>query len=240
MSLFDCPPLSLFIDKKDGFMPSLIARLRASLALSLVCANLFVATLQPAAAATGSVQLLEQWLQQTKSGSAQFSQTVSNAKGPAQAPASGSFSFERPDRFRWDYAKPYRQVIVSDGTQLWTYDHDLDQVTVTPVTQAFKGTPAAIFAGADLTRLFTLQAQPDAGGLQWVQATPKSKDSNFDWIRIGLRTTAQGPEVAELQLRDAFGQVSTMRFTQTRRNPVFAAGSFRFTPPSGASVISQP
>ena len=193
-----------------------------------------------AQAAGDSVQLLQQWLRQTQSGQADFTQTVSNPKGPAQAPAAGQFAFERPDRFRWDYTKPYTQVIVSDGKQLWTYDHDLDQVTITPVTQAFKGTPAAIFAGTDLTRLFTLQAQPDAGGLQWVQATPKAKDSNFDWIRIGLRSTPQGPEVAELQLRDAFGQISTMRFTAMQTNPTFASGSFRFTPPKGASVIQQP
>ncbi|MGA8009247.1 MAG: outer membrane lipoprotein chaperone LolA [Thiomonas sp.] len=220
-------------------MTNLIARGRPVLAGLLLGCCLFAAALPSAVAAT-SVQLLEQWLQQTKSGSAQFTQTVSNPKGPAQAPASGQFAFERPDRFRWDYAKPYRQVIVSDGKQLWTYDHDLDQVTITPVTQAFKGTPAAIFAGTDLTKLFALQAQPDAEGLQWVQATPKSKDGNFDWIRIGLRTTAQGPEVAELQLRDAFGQISTMRFTAIARNPALAADRFRFTPPKGASVITQP
>ncbi|WP_449371552.1 outer membrane lipoprotein chaperone LolA [Thiomonas sp.] len=210
-----------------------------SLMRLFLAGGLLAASLHAAFAAS-SVQLLEQWLQQTRGGSAQFTQTVSNPKGPAQAPASGRFAFERPDRFRWDYTQPYAQVIVSDGKQLWTYDHDLDQVTITPVTQAFKGTPAAIFAGTDLTRLFTLQAQLDAGGLQWVQATPKAKDSNFDWIRIGLRNTTQGPEVAELQLRDAFGQISTLRFTAIQHNPTFAPGSFRFTPPKGASVISQP
>ncbi|CUA97628.1 outer membrane lipoprotein chaperone LolA [Thiomonas bhubaneswarensis] len=220
-------------------MISLIARRRALLRAALLVGALLAAA-APAAMAATSVQLLEQWLKQTRGGSAQFTQTVSNPKGPAQAPAAGQFAFERPDRFRWDYTKPYAQVIVSDGKQLWTYDHDLDQVTITPVTQAFKGTPAAIFAGTDLTRLFTLQALPDANDLQWVQATPQAKDSNFDWIRIGLRSTMQGPEVVELQLRDAFGQVSTMRFSAIKSNPVFAADSFHFTPPKGASVIRQP
>ena len=73
-----------------------------------------------------------------------------------------------------------------------------------------------------------------------MQATPKAKDSNFDWIRIGLRNTAKGPEVAELQLRDAFGPISTMRFTAMQTNPSFAPDSFRYTPPKGASVIQQP
>ena len=220
-------------------MNALNTRWPASLTRIVFALGLLAAGL-PAAFAATSVQLLEQWLQQTKGGRAEFTQTVSNPKGPAQAPASGQFAFERPDRFRWDYTKPYAQVIVSDGKQLWTYDHGLDQVTITPVTQAFRGTPAAIFAGTDLTRLFTLQAQADAGGLQWVQATPKAKDSNFDWIRIGLRNTAKGPEVAELQLRDAFGQISTMRFTAMQTNPSFAPDSFRYTPPKGASVIQQP
>lgn len=220
-------------------MTSLIAR-RKLLLLAPALASGLLGLAAPAALAATPVQLLEQWLQQTRGGSAQFTQTVSNPKGPAQAPASGQFAFERPDRFRWDYTKPYAQVIVSDGRQLWTYDHDLDQVTISAVSQAFKGTPAAIFAGGDLAQLFTLQAQPEAGGLQWVQATPKARDSNFDWIRIGLRATPQGPDVVELQLRDAFGQISTMRFSAIQRNPTFAADSFRFTPPKGASVIRQP
>ena len=68
-------------------MTPFIARGRAALAGLLLGASLFAAALPSAAAAT-SVQLLEQWLQQTKSGSAAFTQTVSNPKGPAQAPAS--------------------------------------------------------------------------------------------------------------------------------------------------------
>jgi len=220
-------------------MTTLIARARSAAAALVLGCGVWCASMS-AALAANPVQTLLQWLQQTRSGSAQFTQTVSNPRGPAQAPASGQFAFERPDRFRWDYAKPYAQTIVSDGKQLWTYDRDLDQVTITAVSQAFKGTPAAIFAGEDVTRLFDLQAMPDAGGLQWVQATPKSKDSNFDWIRIGLRSAPQGPQVVELQLRDAFGQVSTIRFSDIVSNPPLPAERFRFTPPKGASVISQP
>lgn len=207
---------------------------------AVVIGLLLAAAVPVARAADDPVQLLQQWLKQTRSGSAEFTQTVSNPKGPAQAPASGNFVFERPDRFRWNYTAPYKQVLVSDGRQLWTYDHDLDQVTITPVSQAFRGTPAAIFAGGDLAQLFTLKPKPAADGLQWVQATPKARDSNFDWIRIGLRNTPQGPEVAELQLRDAFGQISTMRFKNIIANPRLAADQFSFTPPKGASVIRQP
>lgn len=193
-----------------------------------------------AQAAGDSVQLLQQWLRQTQSGQADFTQTVSNPKGPAQAPAAGTFAFQRPDRFRWNYTAPYRQVIVSDGKQLWTYDHDLNQVTITSVAQAFRGTPAAIFSGTDLNQLFTLSTQPDADGLRWVEAKPKARDSNFDWIRVGLRVAGQNVEVAELQLRDAFGQVSTMRFSHIVANPAIAADQFTFSAPKGASVIRQP
>ena len=216
-----------------NFLSSLTRRallLSAVLALGLPTAH----------AADGSVQLLQQWLKQTRAGQADFTQTVSNPKGPAQAPASGTFAFQRPDRFRWNYTAPYQQVIVSDGKELSTFDHDLNQVTITPVTQAFRGTPAAIFAGADLNQLFTLAAQPDANGLHWVEAKPKARDSNFDWIRIGLRATDNGPEVAELQLRDAFGQVSTMIFSHIVANPALPVDQFTFTPPKGASVIRQP
>ncbi len=189
--------------------------------------------------ATGAA-LLSLWVKGTRSARADFTQTVVDEKGKASSPSAGSFEFERPGKFRWIYTKPYHQDIVSDGQTIWTYDHDLDQVTVSPQTRALSGTPAALLAGEDVSKLFTLSALPAASGLQWVQAVPHSKDSSFDWVRIGLKATPQGPELVEMQLRDAFRRTSTIVFTNAQRNVAFPAGSFHFKAPKGASVIQQP
>ncbi|WP_297910392.1 outer membrane lipoprotein chaperone LolA [Thiomonas sp.] len=200
---------------------------------------LFGATLPLAVAAPpDGLALLQQWLHDTHGAQAEFTQSVATDRGGAPQVSSGSFSFERPGRFRWVYLKPYRQDIVSDGSTIWTYDHDLDQVTISTQTQALGNTPAALLAGADVQRVFRLQALPEQGGLQWVQATPRSADSSFVWVRLGLRQGAQGPQLEQMVLRDAFRRTSTIVFSAQHVNPRFPSGTFEFTPPLGAAVIS--
>ena len=196
-----------------------------------------------APAATSQAQgvtLLDQWVRETHNAQSDFTQTVVDERKKSGTASSGSFAFERPGKFRWIYTKPYRQDIVSDGTTIWTYDHDLDQVTVSKQSQALSGTPALLLAGGDVEKLFTLTPLASVGGLQWVRAVPRGTDNSFAWVRIGLRPTPQGPELVEMQLRDAFRRTSIIVFSNIRRNQGFPAGSFHFKAPQGASVIQQP
>ena len=78
---------------------------------------------------------------------ADFSQVVRNRDGQIVDRASGRLSLSRPNRFRWDYQKPYLQTIVADGKQLWLYDSDLEQVTVRALEQGLGSTPAMPFRG---------------------------------------------------------------------------------------------
>lgn len=197
------------------------------------------ASAMPARAATGPSALLREWIASTHGASAEFSQTVTDDKGHVVTRSSGTFAFERPGRFRWTYLTPSHQDIVSDGSSIWVWDADLEQATQSPASHALSATPAALLAGGDVERLFAFEDQPDADGLQWVRATPRSPDTAFDWVRIGLRATARGPELVGMQLRDAFRRTSTIDFSDMRRNPDLPAATFRFTPPAGASVIRQ-
>ena len=206
-------------------------------------ALLLTAAAVPAGAAPSpdtGVALLRRWLRETRGGRASFTQTVVDAKGHAGPAAAGNFEFERPGRFRWVYTRPYAQEIVSDGTTIWTFDKDLDQVTVSHQSSALRGTPAALLAGTDVEQLFVLSAMPDADGLHWVQAMPRAQDNAFAWVRIGLAAAADGPVLARMQLRDAFRRTTTITFSDAERNPRFASGYFHFDAPKGASVIDQP
>lgn len=193
-----------------------------------------------APSADAGLTLLRRWLRDTRGGRASFTQAVVDAKGHAGPDAAGNFEFERPGRFRWIYTRPYAQDIISDGATIWTFDKDLDQVTVSHQSSALRGTPAALLAGADVERVFTLSAMPDADGLKWVQAVPRAQDNAFAWVRIGLSMGPDGPVLARMQLRDAFRRTTTIVFTDTVRNPHFGPGYFHFDVPNGASVIDQP
>ena len=193
------------------------------------------------------LESLEAFVKNTKSGRADFTQVVTAPAREGQSArsktSSGSFEFSRPNRFKFLYKKPFEQSIVADGQTLWLYDVDLNQVTARKLTQVLNGTPAAVIAAAaDIKALqadFTLVAQPDRDGLEWVRATPKTKDGQVQSISVGFKSTNKGSELAVLEILDSFGQRSVMRFSQFEVNPTLGAASFQFKPPAGADVIRQ-
>ena len=198
-------------------------------------------------ACASSLDTLEIFLKSTKSGRADFTQVVTPPAKAAQTTvrsktSTGQFSFVRPTRFRFDYLKPFPQVIVADGQTLWLYDADLEQVTARKQAQTLSSTPAALVATAvDLVTLqkeFNLEAQTDAEGLQWVQATPKNRESTIQSVRIGLRSDGSQVSVGKLEIDDAIGQRSVLSFERFEVNPAnLGAASFNFVTPKGVSVI---
>lgn len=195
----------------------------------------------------GGLESLEIFVKTVTSGRAEFSQVVTAPAKDGQAARSktstGTFEFSRPNRFRFIYKKPFEQSIVADGQTLWLYDTDLNQVTSRKQSSVLGSTPAALIAAApDLRALqadFTLADAPDAGGLQWVVATPKSKDGQLQTVRVGFRPGEKSSELAALEIVDSFGQRSVLTFSKVEVNPGLPADTFRFTPPKGADVIKQ-
>jgi outer membrane lipoprotein carrier protein len=190
----------------------------------------------PPARATGMAQL-SAFLEGTQTARGTFEQTVTNAQRRSSQTSSGTFAFARPGKFRWAYDKPFAQLIVGDGTRVWVYDKDLNQVTVREIDAALGATPAALLAGDNaLQRSFNLAEGPATDGLEYVDATPKAPDSQFKRIRLGFRDSLP----RAMTLIDAFGQTTELRFTQIERNPALAPDLFHFTPPPGADVVGEP
>lgn len=191
----------------------------------------------------GGMESLEAFMKNAKSGRADFTQVVTAPPKDGQAArtktSTGTFEFSRPSRFRFNYRKPFEQTIVADGQTLWLHDVDLNQVTARRQAQVLGSTPAAIIASsADLASLqkdFSLQAAPDKDGLQWVAATPKSKEGQLQSVRVGFR----GNDLAVLEILDSFGQRSVLTFTNFQLNAGVAADAFQFKPPQGADVVRQ-
>jgi outer membrane lipoprotein carrier protein len=211
----------------------------------------FIAVQAINTSATG-LNALENFLKSTQTGKAEFTQVVTSPpktdaaeKSTAKVKTtSGTFEFSRPNRFKFLYKKPFEQTIVADGTTLWLYDVDLNQVTAKKQSQALGSTPAALIAtAASLKALeaeFNLQDAPDANGLQWVIATPKAKEGQIQSIKVGLKAAAdKGISLSVLEILDSFGQRSVITFANVERNVTFGADNFNFKPPVGADVIRQ-
>jgi outer membrane lipoprotein carrier protein len=172
----------------------------------------------------------------TKSGKVTFQQAVT-AKGQTGAKEStGTFSFQRPGKFRWTYEKPFEQVIVGDGDRLWIYDKDLNQVIVRKLDRALGSTPAALLAGGGaLETNFELTDGGNHDGFEYVDAKPRTADTGFERVRIGLAGNAP----RAMELKDTFGNVTTLRFGTFDRNVAQDASQFRFSPPPGADVVGE-
>ena len=182
-----------------------------------------------------AVGALKEFVRDVKTGSARFTQTVTSPDGAKKKNSSGSFEFSRPNRFRFAYTKPFEQLIVADGQKVWIFDADLNQASSRKFSQALGATPAALLAGGSLERDFELSALPDRDGLAWAQALPKLKDGGFRSLKIGFR----GRELAAIEIVDAFGQRSLLRFSDFKPNLALAVERFAFVPPAGADVIEQ-
>lgn len=190
------------------------------------------------AANAGALAQFKTFVGNTKAARGEFTQTQvkQTEGGKSAAPSTGTFVFARPGKFIWTYVTPYEQLLQADGTDLFIYDKDLNQVTVKKLGNALGSSPAAILFGSnDLEKNFTLTEAPARGGLEWLNATPKAKDSQFQQISIGLKDGTP----AAMELRDSFGQTSLLSFTKFEKNPNLGAEQFKFVVPKGADVFKN-
>jgi outer membrane lipoprotein carrier protein len=191
------------------------------------------------AAGADALDQFTSFVSSTKAAKGEFTQhqvKQVDGKDKVSAASSGTFVFARPGKFIWTYVKPYDQLLQADGEQLFIYDKDLNQVTIRKLGNALGSSPAAILFGSnDLAKNFTLVDAGKRDGLEWLQATPKARDTTFEQISIGLRNGL--PEAMEL--RDNFGQLSVLSFKNFQKNPVLAANHFKFAMPKGADIFNN-
>lgn len=210
--------------------------------MKTLLATFAVAAFALSAQASG-LDSLENFVKSAKSGRAEFTQIVTSPAREGQTArsktSSGTFEFARPNRFRFNYKKPFEQTIVADGQTLWLYDADLRQVTSRKQSEVLGSTPAALIAAApDLAALrkdFNLEAAGTKDGLQWVQATPKAKEGQLHLVKIGFR----GNDLTALEILDSFGQRSMLTFNKMELNTAVSPDVFNFKPPQGADVVKQ-
>lgn len=216
---------------RSSFLPSAArhaARLFVALAIAL-----------PTLASAAALDQFKSFVSTTRSAKGEFTQRqVKMIDGAAKVSNSstGNFMFARPGKFIWQYRKPYDQLLQADGEKLYIYDKDLNQVTIKQLGDALGSSPAAILFGSnDLEKNFTLKEAGAKDGLEWLEATPKSKDTTFERIGIGLKDGVP----RAMELRDSFGQVSLLTFDKFEKNPALGADQFKFAVPKGADVFQQ-
>jgi outer membrane lipoprotein carrier protein len=189
-----------------------------------------------AQAATGPARAkLDTFAQGLHAVAGNFSQTLTDPSGKAQT-SSGTLVLEAPHQFRWDTLAPYKQTIVADGSRVWLYDPELQQVTVRKQDTEEAHSPLTVLT--DLKQLdseFTVTEQGEHDGLVWLRLTSNGKDPQFSYADLGF--DANG--LARMQFKDQLGALTDIRFSNWQRNPSIPPQDFNFTPPKGADVIGD-
>jgi len=165
-----------------------------------------------------------------------FSQSLTDINGQTSKTSSGTLALEAPRQFRWDTLAPYKQTIVADGSRVWTYDPDLEQVTVRAQSTEESHSPLTVLTDLkQMDRDFKVVEQGEHDGLVWLRLTSTAKDPQFDHADLGF--DANG--LARMTFRDQLGSTSDIRFSDWRRNVAIPPSAFNFVPPKGADVIGD-
>ena len=187
-----------------------------------------------------ATQKLQNFFSQVKSMKAEFNQSIVSESKPSIEKSSGVLQMERPGKFRWDYTFPYKQQIVADGKKLWIYDIEMEQVIVKPLDLVLGNTPAVLLSGnADIADRFDVEEIAESNsqqkGLYWMQLKPNQEESGFEKLLLAF----MGNSLRTMELKDAFGQVTRINFSNMVINPSIDPAQFQFKVPEGIDVISD-
>jgi chaperone LolA len=202
--------------------------------VKLISCVLFILPFAAHAAATDK---LKSFVSATHSAQANFTQELLDKNGKRIQFFSGLMQFERPGKFRWEYQKPYEQIIIGDGKKFWLYDVDLNQVTVKKLDAALGSSPAALLSGSnEIEHGFNLSDIGNKDDLDWLQAVPKTAETTFSKILMAFNAKS---ELVVMELYDTFGHRTVLRFSALKNNPPLSAQHFKFVPPPGADVLGE-
>jgi len=165
-----------------------------------------------------------------------FTQTLTDVNGGGAKTSSGTLALQAPRQFRWETTAPYKQTIVADGSRVWLYDPELEQVTVRVQSAEEAHSPLTVITDVkQLDRNFKTAEQGERDGLVWLRLTSTGKDPQFDYADLGF--DANG--LARMTFRDQLGATTDIRFSGWQRNADVPPATFNFVPPQGADVIGD-
>lgn len=209
--------------------------LKAGVKTALLGVALLVVTTSPAIAQSGT-DSLKRFFSDIKTYMARFDQVVLDETLNIVEESGGEMWISRPGKFRWNYAPPVQQQIVSNGAKVWLYDIDLEQVTIRNLTEAVGRTPAILLAGKDdISNNHEIRDLGTQGTLSWVGLKPTYPEAHFADIRIGFENSA----IRVMEMVDGLGQTTRITLSGAVENPAVAGGTFDFEAPAGVDVINE-
>jgi outer membrane lipoprotein carrier protein len=195
---------------------------------------------KPESAAT-VVARVQRYYDSTKDLRAKFEQQIDSASR-APSKASGEVLLKKPGKMRWDYARPEKKLIVSDGATLWFYDIEDEQA----YKQDLKGNalPAQVSFllgegkldkdfDASLTKLDGIAADDLA-----LKMVPKVGTTAYRYLVFVV--DGKSGQVKQTVIYGQDGSTNRLTFVDVQQNKGVDDGKFRFAPPAGTHILKPP
>ena len=188
--------------------------------------------------AKSSEKQLFKLLNPVNSFSANFNQLLIDQKGQSLQTLSGVLHGQKPDKIYWSVLEPAAQKIVSNGSHLWLYDPDLEQVIIEPYTNNPEANPISLLLGdpKQLSENFKLLQQNNLAGstLQFLLEPVK-----LNSLYTGITLEFKNGILSAISFADNLGQTTTLVLTEFTLNPVFKDNFFTFEIPLGVDIVNH-
>jgi len=182
-------------------------------------------------------QLIDEFVTGMETLQGDFEQALIDASGAVVEKTSGRLEIQRPGKFRWAYSAPYEQWLIADGLNIWSYDVDLEQVTVKPQNEALANTPALLLGGAnDALEQFEYQGSYVEKGMRWVRLEPRNTESGFLRVELGFTDGT----LNRMVFFDNLDQTTLVSLYDVKVNEPIDARQFEFTVPQDVDLVGTP
>ena len=170
--------------------------------------------------------------------SAQFNQDLVDPDGKLLQSLNGEFHGQKPDKLYWTVFEPAAQTIVSNGSRLWIYDPDLDQVIIEPYNHNPEANPISLLLG-DL-HLFSENfelVEHKVLNDSTMQFSLKPLQLNTLYKHLIVKFSQSN--LSAISFTDNLGQTTQLELHKFSRNPQFDVNFFNFNIPEGVDVVNH-
>lgn len=182
-------------------------------------------------------QLINDFVNDVQTISGRFEQQLIDADDIVVDKSSGTIEIQKPGRFRWTYLEPYEQILVADGLNIWSYDVDLEQVTVKAQAEVLASTPALLLGGSqNVLDDFEYAGSFSERHIVWVRLRPKTTENGFTKVELGF----DDGKLDRMIFSDNLGQTTLIALFDVTLNEAIDEHRFRFLPPEDVDVVGQP
>ena len=152
--------------------------------------------------------------------------------------AFGKIFVKQPDMMRWEYENPEKQTIISDGTTLWVYRPEDNQVMTGKSPSFFGGGKGAGFLAdmSSLKKQFIITLEKTDKMFYVLKLLPKEKTS--DMASIFLWLSKSSFSVLRINTYNSYNDETIISLSNIKFNQELPDSMFKFFMPEGVDILS--